>query len=122
MGTSSGGLLKNMCQTRFDKHLKLTCISRKLAYNIFTLMILCSSFVLCKQPLSSFNSLEAVHYCSFSTPLKTTYLTPYYEANRDIEGCASGEKTKSGVIVHVVQLNTTTSNVLLTVSGKKSRI
>ena len=145
MGTSSGGLLKTIYQRPFGQHVKLSFIYRKLAINIFTLTLLCS-LALCKQYSNSydssqvshfesvineheklrqkrdisggFNSLETVHYCSFGAPLKTKYLIPYYEANRDVKGCASAEKTKHGIIVHVVQLNTTASNVLLTVSGK----
>ena len=132
MGTSSGGLLNFIYQRPFGQHVKLSFIYRKLAINICTLALLCS-LVMCKQPSNSydgnqfrhfdsgideherlrqkrdinggFNSLETVHYCSFGAPLKTNYLIPYYEANRDVKGCASAEKTKHGIIVHVVQLS-----------------
>ena len=64
-----------------------------------------------------FKNMKTVHYCTWNAPLNTKYLTPYYEENREIRGCASSEKTTSGVIVHAIHLNTTARNILLTIEG-----
>ena len=68
---------------------------------------------------SGFKSMKSVNYCTWNAPLKTKYLTPYYEENRDVRGCTSSEKTESGVVVHAISLDTSQKNVLLTVEGKK---
>ena len=65
-----------------------------------------------------FKNMKSVHYCTWNAPLNTKYLTPYYEENREIKGCASSEKTTSGVVVHAIHLNTTARNILLTIEGK----
>ena len=66
---------------------------------------------------SGFKNMKNIHYCTWNAPLNTKYLTPYYEENREIKGCASSEKTSSGVIVHAIHLNTTARNILLTIEG-----
>ena len=65
-----------------------------------------------------FKNMKTINYCTWNAPLSTKYLTPYYEESREIKGCASSEKTTSGVIVHAIHLNTTARNILLTIEGK----
>ena len=67
---------------------------------------------------NGFKSMKSVNYCTWNAPLKTKYLTPYYEENREVRGCTSSEKTESGVVVHAISLDTSQKNVLLTVEGK----
>ena len=69
---------------------------------------------------NGFNHVKSINYCTWNAPLNTKFLTPYYEENREVHGCASSEKTSEGITVHAIHLNTTARNILLTVEGNRN--
>jgi hypothetical protein len=66
---------------------------------------------------------NAVSYCSDTARLAGRYLVPFYEYHLDVaRGCVSSEA--GDAVVHVLRVNTTSKNVLLTVTetGESRRI
>ena len=54
---------------------------------------------------SGFKSMKSVNYCTWNAPLKTKYLTPYYEENREVRGCTSSEKNECRVGGDAIRLD-----------------
>lgn len=62
-----------------------------------------------------------VKYCGQETPLATQYIVPFYESHRPSSGCASTDRQQEdlgGRQVHVLRANTTSKDVLLTLTDK----
>lgn len=62
-------------------------------------------------------------YCSQDALLVTNYVTATYEETRQVQGCVSTERqSDQGYQVVVIRTNTTSYDVLLTLTGKTTML
>ena len=101
-------------------HFEIICEIR--SKNVMKKMHLSTFLVLVSLALQQGGAMEP--YCGQDTPLVTDYVASTYEETRPVKGCVSTERqSDQGYQVVVIRTNTTSSEVLLTLTGilKKSK-